>query len=110
MQVKCERLKLKEGSLRKVKEWTDHLEHSREELQQLFKDRKIKVESFFLSREEKSNYLILYYRADDIDEALNLVEKSSHPLDEYTRKMLLDVAEDRTQLEVLLDITKEKVG
>ncbi len=106
MQVRCEQIKLKEGSLRKIKEWADHLNDSKDDLLDIFRDKSIKIESFFLNREKEGDYLILYYRADNIEEALNSIKMNPHPLDEYTRKMLLDVAESRTELEVLLDLAK----
>jgi hypothetical protein len=108
-QVICKRIRLKPGSVPRVYEWARMLAARRDEVLATLQGEGVTVESAFLERAADGDYLIYYMRASDLQRASGAGARSTHPIDRYHQSFKREAWEDRTTLELLVDL-EQKAG
>ena len=107
-EVRGVRLRLKPGSLPRVREWAAELTRRREEVMATLRDETARVETVFLESTAAGDYLVYYMRVDDSDADRRAFERSTHTIDAYHRKFMNDVVESRQPLELLVDFDRTR--
>ena len=103
-------IKLKPGSLNKVREWVKTINQRRDEALATLRDEGVSIESWFLLSREDGDYLVGYMRSKDFDRANSAVEQSLHEIDAYHQQFKRDTWErdSREELELLVDLAVEE--
>jgi hypothetical protein len=95
----CVRVRLKEASLGRVREWAAELNARRDEVLATLRDEGVRVESVFLDGDS----LIYYMRAESIDQAREVYAHSTHAIDAYHQRFKDETFDEQTALELLID-------
>lgn len=106
MSVRCVKVKLKPGSLPRVREWAAEINARRDEALATLEDESIVLETFFLDSSEAGDYLIGYIRAESLTQAAEAVERSTHDIDAYHKQFQRDTWETGERLELLVDLSR----
>jgi hypothetical protein len=105
-QTRCWKIKLKSGSLDRVREWARTLNERRAEAIETLRDETVVIESVFLDRTTDGDYLIAIMKAESFEKSAEAAKKSVHAIDEYHRRAMQEVREERTELELLVDLDR----
>lgn len=105
-EVRCVKIKLKPGSLERVRAWAAEINTRRAEALATLEGESIYLESFFLDRTDDGDYLICYIRAGSLAQAAEAVKRSTHELDAYHAQFKKDTWESGRQLELLVDLER----
>ena len=103
MDTSCVKVRLKPGSLKRVREWARELQARSGEVLATLRDEGVLVESVFLDSDEHGDYLVYYMKARNLGVAWESAQRSVHPIDTYHRQFKLDTWEGKTPLELLID-------
>jgi hypothetical protein len=103
METRCVRLRLRPGSLERVREWATELNARSDEVLATLRDERVAIESAFLERTSDGDFLVYYMRAESIEGAREAVSRSQHPIDVYHRAFMQQVVEASEPLELLID-------
>jgi uncharacterized protein DUF6176 len=103
METVCTKVRLKPGSLDRVREWATELRTRSDEVLATLRDEGVVIESVFLDSDERGDFLVYYVRAQSLDEAHAVVQRSRHPIDSYHQQFKVDTWQSRTPLELLVD-------
>jgi L-rhamnose mutarotase len=95
----CVRVRLKEGSLERVREWARELNARRDEVLATLRDEGVRVESVFLD----GDTLVYYMRADSLEQAREVYAHSTHAIDAYHQQFKDETFDGQTSLELLID-------
>jgi hypothetical protein len=107
----CTKIKLRPGSLERVREWAAEINRRSVEALATLRDEGVFVESAFLESGDAGDFLIYYMKADNIERAREVGRVSTHAIDEYHRTFLSEVCESRQGLELLIDLDRtEELG
>lgn len=93
------RVRLKEGSLPRVRAWAKELNERRDEVLATLVDERVRIESVFLDGET----LIYYLRAESVEQAREVSAHSTHAIDAYHQRFKDETFEHQTPLELLID-------
>jgi hypothetical protein len=107
-QIRCSRIRLKPGSLPRVREWAAELTRRREEVMATLRDETARIESVFLESTSDGDFLVYYMRVDDADADRKAVERSTHAIDAYHRSLMREIVESRHALELLVDFDRTR--
>ena len=88
------RVRLKEGSLPRVRAWARELSERRDEVLATLVNEGVRVESVFLDGET----LIYYMRAESIDQAREVYAHSTHAIDTYHQRFKDETFDGQTTL------------
>lgn len=99
-------MRLKPGSLPRVREWAAELTRRRDEVMATLRDETARIETVFLESNADGDFLVYYMRVDDADANRRAVERSTHAIDVYHRSMMQEVVESRHLLEPLVDFDR----
>jgi hypothetical protein len=102
--VSCTRIRLKPGSVERVHEWARTLNERRAEAIATLRDEEVTIESVFLDRSPDGDYLVYYMRGKDLDRSTGMAATSPHPIDAYHQTFKRDTWDDRSELELLVDL------
>jgi hypothetical protein len=105
-ETRCWKIKLKPNSLDRVREWARTINARRDEALETLRDETVVIEAVFLDQTEQGDYLIALMKAESFEKAGEAVEKSAHPIDEYHRRVMREVRDERTELELLVDLDR----
>ena len=103
-EVVCHRVKLRPGSLKRVREWSHIICERREEALATLRDEGVTIESAFLEETAGGPYFIYYMRGPRLK--LGAAASSSHSIDEYHQMSKADTWEAVPQLELLIDLDR----
>ena len=103
MQTKCRRIRLKPGSVDRVREWAHNLNNRRDEVVVTLAEEGVAIESAFLEQTPNGDFLIYYMRAANLEEASRAARDSTHPIDAYHRQVLSEIVDSGEDLELLID-------
>ena len=103
METVCVKVRLKEGSIARVREWASELNRRGDEVQETLSEEGVVVESAFLDQTEHGDFLIYYMKARSFEEAKRAVQASRNPIDSYHQRFKQDTWASRTSLELLID-------
>ncbi len=106
MTIVCNRMRLKPGSLPRVREWAAELTRRADEVMATLRDETVRVESAFLDSSADGDFLVYFMRVDDLDASRAAVERSTHAIDAYHRAFMNDVIESHRELELLVDFDR----
>jgi len=103
METACAKVRLKPGSLDRVREWATELRRRSDEVLATLRDEGVVIESVFLDSDEQGDFLVYYMKAHSLEEAHAVVRSSPHPIDGYHQQFKVDTWQSRTPLELLVD-------
>lgn len=104
-EVVCARVRLKPGSLPRVRAWAAHLNSHRGEALRTLDLEGVSLESVFLESGPDGDSLVYYLRAVDIEAAFEVARKSEAAIDRFHRQFKHDTWLDVNRLELLVDLT-----
>ena len=93
------RVRLKDGSLPRVRAWAKELNKRRDEVLATLVNEGVRIESVFLDGET----LVYYMRAESIEHAQEVYAHSAHAIDAYHQRFKDETFAEQTQLELLVD-------
>jgi hypothetical protein len=99
METVCVRVRLKPGSLPRVRAWAAELNNRRDEVLATLRDEDVVVESVFLDGEE----LVYYLKAENVAHAQAVYARSQHAIDAYHCEFKDETFAERRTLELLID-------
>ena len=102
----CTRVKLKTGSIARVREWAAELNSRRTEAFETLRDEGVYIESAFLEQNIEGDFIVYYMRMESMEKAKAAVNKSPHPIDAYHKQFKIDCWESTSQLELLIDFDR----
>jgi hypothetical protein len=103
MDTACVKVRLRPGSLGRVREWARELQARSDEVLATLRDEGVLVESVFVDSDEHGDFLVYYMKARNLGAASEAARRSVHPIDSYQRQFKVDTWEDQTPLELLID-------
>jgi Family of unknown function (DUF6176) len=103
VETACVKVRLKPGSLGRVREWAAELNRRGDEVLATLRDEQVVVESVFLEQAGDGDFLIYYMKARNLEEAGQAVQHSHHEIDAYHQEFKQDTWESRRPLELLID-------
>ncbi|HEX5057079.1 MAG TPA: DUF6176 family protein [Gammaproteobacteria bacterium] len=106
MEINCVVIELKKGSLSRVKEWAEFINHRREEALNTLKNEGVTVESFFLAKIEDKDYLVSFMRAKSMKHAHEAVKHSISEIDAYHQQFKKDTWLKGILGETLVDLSR----
>ncbi len=106
MRTICIRTKIDPEFLSEVRQWFDTLKDRLDETMETLESEKVLVESAFLDKHDKDVYLIYYLKAENIDKAYEVFDKSTSSIDIYFKECWEKYCQDRVVLEELLDLER----
>lgn len=95
----CVKVKLRAGSLERVRAWAAELNARRDEVLATLRDEGVLVESVFLDGE----HLVYYMKSRDVAEARRVAERSTHAIDAYHAEFKRGTFASTESLELLVD-------
>lgn len=107
--MRCVKIKLRPGSLPRVREWATYIGTHKDEALATLEGESIVLESYFLDSSRAGDYLIGYIRAGSLAQAAEAVKRSTHELDAYHQQFQKDAWESGRALELLVDLTRLEV-
>jgi Family of unknown function (DUF6176) len=110
METACVKVRLRQGSLDRVRKWAVELRSRPDEVLATLRDEGVVVESVFLDSNEDGDFLVYYMKARSMEVAREAVERSVHPIDAYHQQFKDDTWETRTALELLIDFENFDFG
>jgi hypothetical protein len=105
-EVSCTRIRIKPGSVLRVREWAAHIKAHREEALATLVEEGVTVESVFLESSADGDFLIYLMRAASIEYAHKVGADSVAPIDAYHKKFMQEVRSEVQQLELLVDLER----
>ncbi len=103
METVCAKVRLKPGSLDRVREWATELRTRSDEVLATLRDEGVVIESVFLDSDEQGDFLVYYMKARSLEGAHAVVQSSSHAIDSYHQQFKVDTWQSQTPLELLVD-------
>ena len=105
-ETRCVKIKLKPNSLEKVREWTRTINERKDEVLATLRDEGVIVEAVFLDQNSEGDFLIYVMKAENFERAMEVFEKSVHPIDEYHQNFKSECWEEGKPLETLIDLDR----
>jgi hypothetical protein len=106
-ETQCVKIKLKPGSLERVREWAKTLnETRRDEALATLRDETVIIEAAFLDNTPEGDYLVIFMKAESFEKSRRAVVASTHDIDRYHQQFKKDTWESGKQLELLVDLER----
>jgi hypothetical protein len=106
-QTSCVKVRLKDGSLERVREWAKTLnETRRSEAVATLRDETVVLEAAFLDHTSDGDFLIYVMTAESFERSAEAAKRSTHDIDIYHRQFKREVWERREELECLVDLER----
>ena len=106
-ETRCVKIKLKPGSLERVREWAKTLnETRRDEAIATLRDETVVVESYFLDSTPEGDFLVAFMMAESFEKSREAVAVSTHEIDRYHQQFKKDTWENRQPLELIVDLDR----
>ena len=106
MEARCFKIKLKAGSIDRVREWARTINLRADEALATLRDETVIIESVFLDRTVEGDFLIVFMKAESFRKSGEAVQHSTHVIDEYHRQFKRDTWAERRELELLVDLDR----
>ncbi|MGI8555578.1 MAG: DUF6176 family protein [Pyrinomonadaceae bacterium] len=103
-ETRCVKIKLKDNSLEKVREWAKIINQRKDEALATLRDEGVILETVFLDQTAEGDFLIYLMKAESFEKAKETVNKSVHAIDEFHQNFKRETWEDGKQLELLIDL------
>jgi hypothetical protein len=108
MEVSCNLIKLKPGSLPIVRHWAETLNSRMKEVLATLHDETVVIESVFLLSRGDGDYLVYYMRAQSMEKARKAVQSSPHEIDAFHQQFKKNAWVSSESTELLLDASTLK--
>ena len=108
MESQCVKVRLRRGSIERVREWADELNRRSDEVLETLREEGVAIEAAFLDRTSEGDFLIYFMKAQSLEAAQEVGRRSQHPIDDYHQRFKADVWESAEVLEPQIDF--ENVG
>lgn len=105
-ETRCWKIKLKPNSLDRIREWAQTINRRKDEALETLRDETVILESVFLDQTDGGDYLIAVMKAESFEKSRAAVNNSTHAIDEYHRRVMREVREERIELERLVDLDR----
>ena len=105
-QTRCIRVRLKENSLERVREWAATINRRKDEALATLRDESVVIESAFLEQTPEGDFLIYFMKAESFERVAEAYQKSAHPIDEYHHEFMRETFAERKPLELLIDLDR----
>ena len=105
-ETRCVRIRLKPGSLGRVREWTSTINSQVDEALATLRDEGVIIECVFLDSSELGDFLIYFMKAESFEAAASAATTSGHAIDDYHRRFTRDTWLERSELETLIDLDR----
>lgn len=105
-ETRCVKVRLKPGSLERVREWAETINRRKDEALATLRDETVVVESVFLDRVGGEDFLIYFMKAESFEQSVAAAQKSTHAIDVYHRSFMESVRVDGARLELLVDLDR----
>jgi len=106
-QTRCVKIRLKPNSLDAVREWARTLNESRRaEALATLRDETVVFEAAFFDHTSEGDFLIYVMKAENFERSEQAANLSTHDIDQYHRRFKSETWDDRTQLELLVDLDR----
>jgi len=102
--TRCVRIRLKPGTLGRVREWAAELSRRKAEALETLREEGVLMESVFLEHATDGDFLVYYMRAADFERSFRIARASTHPIDAYHRAFKEETWASSEPLELLLDL------
>ncbi len=106
MKTRAVRIKLKPGSLERVREWAAEITRRRDEAIVTLRNETIYLETFFLEQTVDGDHLIGVITAESFEASKAAVEQSLHDIDAYHKQFQQDTWESGKPLELLVSLDR----
>lgn len=106
MKTICIKTKLKKEMIDEIRLWFRTLKERIKETLASLENEGVIVESAFLDKQGNDLYLIYYLKAEDINRAYEVFDKSNLAIDQYYKECWKKYCIGRVVLEELLDINR----
>jgi hypothetical protein len=93
------RYRLKPGKREQLYEWMETVETRRDEAIETLQTEGVFTEAAFLESRDDGDYVSFYMEAEDLEEATNAFEQSSHELDRELKQLLQEVVAEQQPTE-----------
>jgi hypothetical protein len=103
MEMTCVKVRLRPGSLDRVRAWAAELNGRGGEILATLRDEQVVVESVFLDQASDGDFLIYYMRARNLEDANQTARQSEHDIDAYHGQFKRDTWQSQKPLELLID-------
>lgn len=105
-ETRCFKIRLKPGSVEKVREWAQTINERKDEALATLRDESVILEIAFLDRTSEGDFLIYLMKAESFEKAKEAVARSVHAIDEYHRNFKRECWLDGAPLETLVDLDR----
>jgi len=107
MDTTCVKIRLKSGSVDRVREWARTLnETRRDEALATLRDETAVLEAAFFDHTDDGDFLIYVMTVESEERSKEAVMQSTHPIDEYHRQFKRDAWQEIQQLERLVHLER----
>ena len=103
METICLKVRLKPGSVERVRQWSAELRRRYDEVLATLRDEGVAIESVFLDQTGTDDFLVYYIKADSVEEAGQVARRSEHAIDAYHQQFKRETWDSRKTLELLID-------
>jgi len=100
----CARVRLRPGSLPRVREWAQYLTAHREEALGTLAAEGVSIESVFLDSGAEGDFLVYYMRSSSHEKAQQVAMQSTEVVDRYHRAFKQETWAEVKRLEPLVDL------
>lgn len=105
-ETRCFKVKLKPGSIEKVREWAKTINARKDEAIAALRDEKVILEAVFLDQTAGGDFLIGIMKGEIFEQAREIVQKSVHEIDKFHRQFKAETWETHESLEILVDLDR----
>jgi prolyl oligopeptidase PreP (S9A serine peptidase family) len=105
-ETRCWKIKLKPDSMERVREWAQTINSRKAEALETLRDETVIIEAVFLDKTDDGDYLIAIMKAESFEKSAEAVKNSTHAIDEYHRRVMQGVRDEKTELELLVDLDR----
>src|SRR5262249_9761745 len=103
VETSCVKVRLRPGSLERVRAWAAELNSRPDEVLATLRDEAVVIESVFLDESDDGDFLVYYMKARSLAEATRVAQRSTHAIDAYHQEFKQSTWETTTPLEALID-------
>jgi hypothetical protein len=105
-ETRCWKIKLKPASTDRVREWAQTINSRKTEALATLRDETVIIEAVFLDSTGEGDYLIAIMKAESFEKSAEAAANSKHAIDEYHRRVMREVREEKIELELLVELDR----
>lgn len=107
METRCVKIRLKSGSVDRVREWARTLNEARRgEALATLRDETVVLEAAFLDHTAEGDFLIYVMTAQSFEQSRQAAMHSTHSIDEYHRQFKREVWQEIQELEPIVHLER----